>query len=51
MQPEVETLYDTRGGYYQEDTGLRREGSLAQLAKLKPVFDRHYGSVTRNNFV
>ncbi len=49
MQPEVETLYDTRGGYYQEDTGLRREGSLAQLAKLKPVFDRHYGSVTAGN--
>lgn len=49
MQPEVETLYDTRGAYYQEDTGLRRQGSVAQLGKLRPVFDRNYGSVTAGN--
>ncbi|MFQ5935939.1 MAG: acetyl-CoA C-acyltransferase, partial [Acidiferrobacterales bacterium] len=49
MKGEVETLYDTNGGYYGEDTGLRRESSSAQLAKLKPVFDRKYGSVTPGN--
>jgi acetyl-CoA C-acetyltransferase len=49
MQPEVETLYDVRGTYYEQDTGLRRQGSLERLAKLRPVFDRRYGSVTAGN--
>jgi acetyl-CoA C-acetyltransferase len=49
MQPEVETLYDARGTYYEQDTGLRRQGSLERLAKLRPVFDRRYGSVTAGN--
>ncbi len=47
--PEVETLYDTRGNYYQHDDGLRRDSSLEKLAKLKPVFDRPFGSVTAGN--
>lgn len=46
---EVEPLYDTRGKFYADDTGLRRDTDLAQLAKLKPVFDRKYGSVTSGN--
>lgn len=49
MQSEVETLYDARGTYYEQDTGLRRQGSLERLAKLRPVFDRRYGSVTAGN--
>jgi len=32
-----------------EDNGIRRDTSLAQMAKLKPVFDRRYGSVTAAN--
>ncbi len=32
-----------------EDNGIRRDTSLAQVAKLKPVFDRRYGSVTAAN--
>jgi acetyl-CoA C-acetyltransferase len=49
MQNEVETLYEPRGSYYSEDTGLRRDSSTERLAKLKPVFDRKYGSVTAGN--
>lgn len=49
MADEVEVLYDARGKFYTEDTGLRRDTDLEQLAKLKPVFDRKYGSVTSGN--
>jgi acetyl-CoA C-acetyltransferase len=49
MQREIETLYDHRGSYLAEDNGLRRETDLAQLAKLRPVFDRKYGVVTSGN--
>jgi acetyl-CoA C-acetyltransferase len=49
MKDEVETLYDSRGTVYAEDTGLRRDSTLAKLSTLKPVFDRKYGSVTAGN--
>jgi acetyl-CoA C-acetyltransferase len=49
MKDEVETLYDARGRVYAEDTGLRRDSTLAKLSTLKPVFDRKYGSVTAGN--
>jgi acetyl-CoA C-acetyltransferase len=49
MADEVEPLYDTGGRYYFEDTGLRRDTDLAQLAKLRPVFDPKYGQVTSGN--
>ena len=32
-----------------EDNGIRRDTSLQQMAKLPPVFDRRYGSVTAAN--
>lgn len=46
---EVEALYAPNGQYYAEDTGLRRDTDLAQLARLKPAFDRKYGQVTSGN--
>jgi len=49
LAQEVEPLYDARGNHYVEDTGLRRDTDLEQLARLKPVFDRKYGSVTSGN--
>jgi acetyl-CoA C-acetyltransferase len=49
MQTEVETLYDTRGNFYAEDNGMRRDSDLAQLGKLRAVFDGKYGSVTSGN--
>ncbi len=49
MRGEVEPLYDRRGRIYQEDTGLRRDSDMEQLARLRPVFDSKYGSVTSGN--
>ena len=49
MRGEVEPLFDSRGRIVQEDTGLRRDSDMDQLAKLRPVFDRKYGSVTSGN--
>ncbi len=49
MRSEVETLYDTNDRFYVEDTGMRRDTSLEQLAQLRPVFDRKYGLVTSGN--
>ncbi len=46
---EIETIYDTKGHYYSEDDGLRRDSSMERLAKLKPVFDRKFGMVTAGN--
>lgn len=49
MEDEVEVLFDADGKYYKEDTGLRRDTDMEKLAKLRPVFDRKYGSVTSGN--
>ncbi len=38
--------YDT---VVTSDNGIREDSSLEQLAALKPVFDRRYGSVTAGN--
>jgi acetyl-CoA C-acetyltransferase len=46
---EIDVVYDTKGHCYSDDDGLRRETDMAQLAKLKPVFDRPFGSVTAGN--
>ncbi|MFQ5994622.1 MAG: acetyl-CoA C-acetyltransferase [Acidiferrobacterales bacterium] len=49
LDQEVEVLYDSRGRYYSQDTGLRHDTDAEQLAKLKPFFDRKYGTVTAGN--
>ena len=46
---EVEALYDRDGAVYTLDDGVRRDASLESLGKLKPFFDRKYGSVTPGN--
>ena len=46
---EVETIFDTRGNGYSEDTGLRRDSCTEKLAKLSSVFDRPTGLVTAGN--
>jgi acetyl-CoA C-acetyltransferase len=46
---EVEALYDAKGNLYALDDGVRRDASIANLAKLKPFFDRKYGNVTPGN--
>jgi acetyl-CoA C-acetyltransferase len=45
----LEVLYDRDGNYYFADDGLRRDSSVEQLAKLKPVFDKPFGLVTAGN--
>ena len=46
---EIQTIYDAQGQHYDHDSGLRRDSSMPNLAKLKPVFDRPYGKVTAGN--
>ena len=47
--PEVETIYDWQGKYYERDDGVRPDSSVDALAKLKPVFDREFGLVSAGN--
>ena len=46
---EVEAVYDKNGEVHTLDDGVRRDSSVANLAKLKPFFDRKYGNVTPGN--
>lgn len=46
---EISALYDTQGQYYDQDTGVRVDTSLEQLAKLRPIFDKPFGKVTAGN--
>ena len=46
---EIEALYDGRGNHFDFDDGVRRDSNMAALAKLKPYFDRTYGTVTPGN--
>jgi acetyl-CoA C-acetyltransferase len=46
---ELEPLYDRDGTAYSLDDGVRRDASLENLGKLRPFFDRKYGSVTPGN--
>ena len=46
---EIETLYDGKGKFYDHDDGVRADSSIEKLARLRPVFDRKYGSVTAGN--
>ena len=46
---EVEALYERDGAVHALDDGVRRDASPESLARLKPFFDRKYGSVTPGN--
>jgi len=46
---EVAPVFDDRGTLYKDDDGLRRDSSVQNLARLKPFFDRKYGTVTAGN--
>lgn len=46
---EVTPVYADAGTFFTQDDGVRRDSSMAQLAKLKPVFDRPFGNVTAGN--
>lgn len=46
---EIVPLVDGDGTLYAVDDGLRPDSTEAELARLKPVFDRKYGNVTAGN--
>ncbi len=46
---EIVPIYTEKGDYFDRDEGLRRDTDAAVLARLKPVFDRPFGSVTAGN--
>ena len=46
---QIEPLIDARGNVYAEDDGVRTDSTPERLAKLRPVFDKTYGSVTAGN--
>jgi acetyl-CoA C-acetyltransferase len=46
---EIVPMFDDRGTLYQADDGMRRDSTVENLAKLKPFFDRKYGTVTAGN--
>ena len=49
LAAEVAPVYDADGNLYQEDDGVRKDLTAGNLAKLKPFFDRKYGSITPGN--
>ena len=51
LAAEVVPVYVTNDGgrAVERDSQIRRDTSLEKLAALKPVFDRHYGTVTAGN--
>jgi len=46
---EVQPSFGTKGDFYESDDGVRRDSSMDKLAKLKPFFDKKFGSVTAGN--
>lgn len=50
LMAEIAPWLPPRGGpVVSSDNGIRSDSTLEQMAKLKPVFDRIYGSVTAAN--
>lgn len=51
LAEEVAPVYVANDGgrAVLNDTHIRRDSTLEKLAALKPVFDRHYGTVTAGN--
>src|SRR5512134_1604936 len=49
LAPEITPIYDRAGTLYKDDDGVRKDSTVENLAKLKPFFDRKYGSVTAGN--
>jgi len=47
--PEVQPLFGTNGAVYSADDGVRRESTVEDLARLKPVFEKPFGKVTAGN--
>lgn len=46
---DVMPITDSTGKLYASDDGLRKDSSMDKLNRLKPYFDRKYGTVTPGN--
>lgn len=46
---EIVPLVDNQGNVYAEDDGVRSDSTPDKLGKLRPVFDKPYGSITAGN--
>jgi acetyl-CoA C-acetyltransferase len=46
---EVIPIFDRKGKLYDKDEGVREDSSLERLAKLRPAFDKPFGTVTPGN--
>ncbi|MDZ7750033.1 MAG: acetyl-CoA C-acetyltransferase [Halofilum sp. (in: g-proteobacteria)] len=46
---EIEPLFGTDGHAHTADDGLRRESTVEDLGRLKPVFEKPFGKVTAGN--
>jgi acetyl-CoA C-acetyltransferase len=46
---EVVPIYDARGRHYEKDDGVRPDNSMEALGKLRPAFERPFGTVTPGN--
>ena len=49
LREEIATVYLPQGRFVQDDNGVRENQSMEALAKLRPVFDKHNGTVTAGN--
>jgi acetyl-CoA acyltransferase len=49
LSEEIMTVYLPHGRFVQHDNGVRENQTLHALAKLRPVFARHNGTVTAGN--
>ena len=46
---EIVPMFDHKGKLYDHDEGVREDSSVERLAKLKPAFDKPFGTVTPGN--
>lgn len=49
LADELAIAYTKDGRHFDRDDGLRADTDMQQLARLSPVFDRPFGSVTAGN--
>ncbi|HDP89611.1 MAG TPA: acetyl-CoA C-acetyltransferase [Thioalkalivibrio sp.] len=49
LADEIAIAYARDGTHYERDDGLRADTDMAQLARLRPVFDKPFGTVTAGN--
>lgn len=46
---DITPLYDAKDNFYATDTGVRVDTNFKSLAKLKPILNRNFGTVTAGN--